>query len=559
MYLNKYKMKKIFLSISIVAAAMLVLPGCDKQIDDAYANPNADVKVPIEQLLPGIISSMSGNSAGHGTLNDIRFVGKYVQNFLFCNANGDYDRMSGTRTTSDNAASVWRTHFYDIGQNCAKMIQWGAEEGKWDYVGVGKAIQAWSWLTLTDLHGDVINPAEALNTSALTFSYVTQDVIYSYVRQLCRESLENLSKTGDAVSPANLALGDAYFYNGDANKWKKFVYGVMARSFNHLTNKSSYNADSVIHYCNLSIATNAENASVKYASTGISGNTNFYGPLRGNLGSVSIGTETAIRQSAFIADLESGLNISFAGVVDPRAVYLLRKNAAGTFKGLSPNKGQNVLAPNDRPESFFGASQVSNTVNNATPGNDNNCRYLFRNNSETPIITAAEIQFMKAEAAYRKGDKATALAAYTLGISLNFDMLTSTYNTNVPPAEVITPAIKASFLANPLVVPATTADLNLSHIMLQKYIALYIHGAIETWVDMRRYHYDDFESGTNRQVYTGFVVPSGSDLYPDNNSKRVNRIRPRYNSEYVWNLNELRRIGADKLDYHTVECWFSQP
>jgi hypothetical protein len=551
-------MKKIKIGICSFGLAAFLFSACTKKIDDAYANPNADVRVPIEQLLPGIISSMTGNSAGHGTLNDARFIGKYVQNFLFCSAGGEYDRMGGTRTTSDNAASVWRTHFFDIGQNCVKMIKWGNEEKKWDYVGVGKAIQAWSWLTLTDYHGEVVNPAEAFNTGALTFGYSKQEDIYAYVRTLCAESLENLNKTGDGASATNLALGDAYFYKGDVNKWKKFVYGIMARTYNHLSNKSTYNADSVIYYCDKSISANEENASVKYAATGISGNSNFFGPLRGNLNSVVITTETAIRQSAFIADLVSGLNATFNGVADPRAIYLLRTNANGTFKGLTPNKGQTALAANDRPESFFGISQTT-ALSNSSPATDANCRYLFRNNSETPVLTAAEVQFMKAEASYRKGDKAAALSAYRNAISLNFDMLTTTYNTNVPAASVITPASKAAYLANPAVVPALASDLNLSQIMLQKYIALYIHGVFETWVDMRRYHYVDTEAGTTRQVYTNFVPPSGADLYPDNNGKLVYRVRPRYNSEYVWNLNELRRIGADALDYHTKECWFSLP
>ena len=551
-------MKKLIINITFVFAAMLVVSSCKKQIDEAYANPNADVKVPIEQLLPGIISSMTGNSAGHGVLNDVRFVGKYTQSFLFASAGGEWDRMSGARTVSDNAGSIWRTHFYDIGQNCVKMIQWGTEEKKWDYVGVGKAIQAWSWLQLTDYHGEVADPYGSFNTDALTFAYTTQPVIYDFVRNLCKESLENLNKTGDGVSATNLASGDAYFYNGDVSKWKKFVYAVMARSYNHLSNKSIYKPDSVIYYCDLAMNSNADNASVKYASTGISGNTNFFGPLRGNLNSAVVGTETAIRQSAYIADLMSGLNQTFAGVSDPRAIYLLRLNANNTFKGLTPNKGQTALAANDRPESFFGLAQTT-AVNNLSPGSDANCRYLFRNGSETPVITASEVAFMKAEAAYRKGDKTTALAAYKNGISLNFDMLTTSFNTNVPAASAIDATKKNAYINNPAVSPALPTDLNLSQIMLQKYIALYIHGALETWVDMRRFHYTDLESGTARQVYTNFVPPTGADLYPDNGGKLAYRVRPRYNSEYVWNFNELVKIGADKLDYHTKECWFSQP
>jgi hypothetical protein len=48
-----------------------------------------------------------------------------------------------------------------------------------------------------------------------------------------------LNMTGDGVSQANLAIGDAYFYNGDVNKWKKFVYGVLARSYGYLSNKAT--------------------------------------------------------------------------------------------------------------------------------------------------------------------------------------------------------------------------------------------------------------------------------------------------------------------------------
>lgn len=549
-------MKKILSGITFLALTLFFVSSCSKKIDEAYANPNADVRVAVEKLLPPIISCMAGNSAGHGPLNDIRFAGKFVQYFLFCNSAGEWDQM-GNRPNTDNAASFWRIHFYDIGQNCNNMIKWAIEEEKWDYAGVGKAIFAWSWLSLSDYHGEVISTSEAFNTGALTFGYGTQEEVYAYVRQLCHEALAYLNNTGGAASPTNLAIGDAYFYNGDVNKWKKFVYGILARSFNHLSNKSVYQPDSVVYYANLSISSNADNATVKFASTGISGNSNFFGPLRGNLASTGIATETAIRQSAYIANLMSGLNSAFPGVTDPRAIYLLRKNTNGTFRGLQPNKGQTVITANDRPESFWGISQAAG-VNNTAPGSDGNCRYLFRNNSEFPVMTASEIEFIKAEALFRMNDKPGALAAYKKGIELNFDMLMNTYSTNVPAAELLTTTLRDNYTANALVVP-TAANLRLTHIMMQKYISLYIHGTFETWVDMRRFHYTDLDPLTGQQVYRDFAPPSGSDLYPNNGGKLIYRLRPRFNSEYVWNLNELNRIGASALNYHTKECWFSLP
>jgi len=549
-------MKKYILAITSMALFVALLSSCTKKIDEAYANPNADVKVPVEKLLPPIISTLAGNAAGHGPLNDIRFVGKYIQNFVFSNSGGQYDQMGGVTGASDNAASVWRTHFYDVGQNCNNMIKWAIEEKKWDYAGVGKAIFAWSWLTLSDYHGEVISTNEAFNSSLLTFTYGTQEEVYGYVRSLCHEALNYLNNTGDAASPTNLAIGDQYFYGGDVNKWKKFVYGILARSFNHLSNKSFYNPDSVIYYADRAITANADNATVKFANTGISGTANFFGPLRGNLGSTAVGTETSIRQSAFIANLMSGANNAFLGVADPRAIYLLRLNANGTFKGVVPNIGQAAIAANDRPENFHGVSQVSGVVNTA-PSTDNNCRYVFRNASEFPILTASEVLFMKAEALYRKGLKGDALTAYTTAVSLNFDMLTTTFAANIPAGMEITPAIKAAYMANTTVIPASAATFTMTHIMLQKYIALYIHGAFETWVDMRRFHYRDLDENTGQQVYRDFTLPA--TIFVNNGGKEVYRVRPRYNSEYVWNLNELNRIGASALDYHTKRCWFSEP
>lgn len=540
-------MKRILIKILFAGISGSFALSCSKQIDDAYQNPNAPVRVPVEQLLPNLIASMAANYGGHGPMNDIRYVGAYVQNFAFYLPLSNFDQMGYTNT--DVAQSVWRMHYYDIGQNNVKMIEWATEEEKWDYVGVGKAIAAWSWLTLTDYHGDVILK-EAFRTEQITFKYDTQEEVYDYVRQLCFEAIENLDKTGGNSSPENLAKGDAYFYNGDKEKWKKFAYGVLARYYNHFSNKASYKPDSVIYYADRAMATNAENGLVKFEANNVSASNNFFGPFRNNFTGTGVTSPTAIRQASYIANLMNGTNTEFSGVQDPRAWYMLRGNANGTIVGVQPNKGQAVIAANDRPENFWGVSQV--TASNTAPSNDNNCRYLFRNSSPFPVLTASEMKFIKAEAAFKKGDLTTAYNAYKEGISLNFDMLTETYNVNIPAGKEITPTMKATYMSDPAVVPATEAGLTLSKIMLQKYIAMFAHGTLETWMDMRRYDYSS-------TVFTGFVVPSGGDLFPDNNGEPVQRMRPRFNSEYVWNILELQRIGATASDYHVKNLWITEP
>ena len=545
-------MKYNFKNLLVLSALIILVASCSKKIDEAYKNPNYDVKVAPETLMPQIVASMAGNYGGHGPMNDIRYIGAYVQNFAFSGTQSNFDRMG--HTNADVAQSFWRSHYYDIGQNNVKLIEWALENKQWELAGVGKAIFAWSWLTLTDYHGEVILK-DAFNTDLITFKYDTQEEVYMHARKLSFEALDLLNKTGENGSQAALATGDAFLYGGNVSKWKKFVYGVLARTHHHLTNKSIYKADSVLYYTNLAMKETTDDALVKFAATSVSATNNFLGPFRNNLGGATVTSPTAIRQSAFIADLMSGLNPAFSGVVDPRAIYLLRRNTNGTFKGVEPVKGQLVLAGADRPENFHGVSQATGTVNTA-PATDVNCRFIFRNSAPFPVMTATEMAFIRAEAAFIKGDKATALTAYRDGISKHFDLLMANYNTNVPTADLLTAAKRDAFLANTAVVPASANSLTLPMIMLQKYIALWGYGTFETWVDMRRYHYTD-KDANGVQVYTGFTLPAAADLFQDNGGKMAYRMRPRFNSEYVWNINELNRIGATAIDYHTKEMWFS--
>lgn len=545
-------MKHKFLKGGMLILATTALFSCSKKIDEAYSNPNAQTKVPVETLLPQLVASMGANYAGHGPSNDARYVGAYIQNFAFCNINSNFDMQGYTNT--DVAQSTWRTHYYDIGQNCMKMIEWASEEQKWDYAGVGQAIFAWSWLTIADYYSEII-VKEAFNTSLITFHFDTQEDAYNKAKEYAYAAVANLSRTDGNSSAANLALGDQYFYNGDAGKWKKFAYSVLARIHNHYSNKSSYNADSVIHYANLGITSSADDAMVKFAATPLSATNNFWGPLRNNLTGTGVTSPTAIRQASYIANLLNGTNAEFATLQDPRAWYLLRGNSAGTIVGVEPVAGQNALASTQRPENFWGTAQTSSTPSNVAPTTEKGT-YIFRNAAPIPVITAAEVHFLKAEAAFRKGDRATALQAYKDGIAANFDMLTNTFNVNILPGKEITPAIKASYLANAIAVPASPAGLNLSKIMLQKYIAQFAYGALETWLDMRRFHYTDVDASTGNQVYRDFDIPT---LFPDNAGKTVQRMRPRFNSEYVWNRLELERIGATTNDYHVKEMWITQP
>jgi hypothetical protein len=545
------------IAVALLAFGIISLQSCSKKLEDAYLNPNNPIEGTIEAILPNAANQMTstalpptgGGGGSYGPVADAVLMGRYIQFWNSYTTSDNYDQMGGVYgTASDNTGAVWAMHYYGIGQNAKYIISRGRDQQKWDYVGVANAMFAFSWLTLTEQYGDVILK-QSFDVTLNQFAYDPQSAVYDTVRQICDSAIYYLSRTDGAVSQANLALGDTYLYGGDVNKWKKFVYAIKARSYAHLSNKTIYTqkgyADSVIKYCDLSLANNNDNAVQKWAGGNFSGTNNYYGPYRNNIAS--------IRQSAFIANLLTGAAVTspFKGVTDPRTPYLLNENANKTYKGVIPNQGTSGLATADQPLNFWRASfsSITATVDSG--------RYIFNNLAPMPIITAAEIQFMKAEAAYRKNDKALALTAYTNGINLSFDFLTSTYETRVPLALRITPATKTAYLTNAKVIPATPVGLSLSMIMLQKYIAVYGYGFHETWTDLRRFHYTDLDPATGNQVYADFTLPN--ILTSFNNGKLVYRCRPRYNSEYLYNIPALQTVGALASDYHTKEQWFMQP
>ncbi|MEP6677354.1 MAG: SusD/RagB family nutrient-binding outer membrane lipoprotein [Ferruginibacter sp.] len=555
---------KIFRSIFFLGAVSIgCLGSCKKKIDDAYLNPNAPVKVPVETILPGMIGGFTAfNSAAgtnYGVQADDILLGRYIQYFGSTTNGENYGEMGGT-IGSDNTGGIWGSVYYGHGANLNAMIQWGSEDQKWDFVGAAWAIRAWDWLECTNQYGDAILK-EAFRTDLSQFHYDTQPEFYDSCRAACFRAIANLNRTDGNVNPTNFAQSDFYFNKGDVSKWKKFVYGILARSYIDLSNKnvfvSSGLADSAIKYANLSITSNSDNAMCTFSAINTSNGFNsYFGPTRSNIGTM--------RQGGYIANLMSGTNtLTFTGVNDPRTWYMLSENANQTFKGVTPWLGVTEYLSGTTPTANYPRNLWRSGVQNATTGTDDSTRYVYGNKGPWPMMTAAEMQFTLAEAAYRKGDKTTALAAYTNGISLDFDMLTTTYAFNIPTAHVITPAMKTAYMTNPAVVPATSAGLTLAQIMLQKYIALYGWGTHQTWTDMRKFHYTQLDPATGKQVYTDFITPPTSPinyLISTNNGKLVYRCRPRFNSEYLYDIPELTRIGAyQNADYNTFECWFSMP
>lgn len=515
---------------ALIAGLLTVSTSCDEFLD-VNTNPNAPQEVSANLYLPPMLHWMVTSPIFDG-----RFVARYTQQLTLPGTSlSTWDRM-GYDPSSDNGAQQWRDVYWSLGQNLVDMTNKAEAEQRWDLLGVAQILKAWGWQVTTDLHGEII-VKEAIDQSRFSFDYDTQEYAYGEIQRLLNEAIKNLQRTDGAVDAVYLGKTDK-IYGGNRTKWLKLAYGMLARNLNHYSNKASYKPAEVIAAVDKSFTSESDNALLTYPNTN-NDDINFMGRTRNNF--------TSYRQTQFVVGLMNGS--VFGGVVDPRMSRMLSPSPDGQYRGLDINVvGFGALDSVSRPNNPMG---YVGTGGSQLPG-----RYLFDDKAKVPAMTYAELQFIKAEAAYRMGDKATALTAYRNGVSAHIDFVNArNLDASQTPTQ-ITAAEKAAFLASPEIIPGAGA-LTLTHIMSQKYIALWMWGHNELWMDMRRYHYTDMDPASGKQVYPNFAPPT--NLYPDNGGKVVQRIRPRYNSEYVWNRAGLDVIGGLALDYHTKPMWIIQP
>ena len=550
-------MKKIlyFLCLIVLVSSLF---GCKK-----YLDINSDPASPNVPSLPSLLTPAQATMS-RTLIFDGRGTGAYNQFWSNTAVQEAFDIHNANQGGSGFGNQGWRDIYQLQGPSINLIIQQGIQNEQWDYVGVALALRAWGFQYLTDMHSDIVFK-QAWEPNRVFFDYNDQETVYKGIDSICRQALVYLSRNDGKVNQAQLGRGDI-IYNGNRDRWIKFVYGLMARNYHRLTNKANYKADSVIRYVDLSLASNADNTLVPHSATR-NDDTNPLGPARDNF--------TVRRQSRFIVQLMDGTILrgnSNGASRDPRIRGMLSVSPDTSF--ISPtmttlNGGYRFLLPSvgytlgnagtttfrRGPATIWGDSAIANpAISNFADRAAG--KYLFRNNAPLPVMTYHELQFIKAEAALLKRDKGTAFIAYQNAITSHFDFVNA-MNTGTNNYIPISATERTSYLTSNAV-KQTAAALTLTDVMQQKFIGNWGWNFLEQWCDLRRYHYYDTDPETSLPVFNGFqLITTFSTLNQGPNL--AYRVWPTNFSEFDWNRDALRKIGALTTNYHTLEMWFSQP
>jgi hypothetical protein len=534
-------MKKLYILSTL--AVLLLTAGCKKYLD-INTNPAVPQVAKAEVLLAPIIFQMT-----NGTAQDYRVVWKITQNMAGTSTdNGSlvYEKH-GYAALSDVGGVIWRMTYADLGLNLETMINDGLENKKYEYVAIGYAIKAWAYQMCTDMYGPIILD-DAFKPNLMSFTYQDQPDVYAKVREWGQLSLKYLNMESPVSYAAVLASvsGDG-IYRGDKAKWRKFIYGLYALQYSHLRNKAQFRtayADSVVKYTDLSFSSEAESATVNFTGTSVD-DSNPLGPLQGLLSAST--TYYGRPTTTILGYLTGGVRGTpvpdSKTSADPRLSRMLPSSIVpatlGVYQGVQPTQGSTTPTV----PIVYGALPAGTTAYTG--------KYIFSDAARYPIMTYSQLQFTKAEAQLVKGNTADAYTSYIKGIRGHMDFYNQYGRASKTPDPAISEADITAYLASSEVA-RNAAALNIADIMGQKYIAQWGWAGLETWCDLRKYHYDPL-------VFRTFYQFSGGDYFESNNGRYAYRFRPRYNSEYAWNAKELAKWGGLKNDYMTQETWFSLP
>jgi hypothetical protein len=190
---------------------------------------------------------------------------------------------------------------------------------------------------------------------------------------------------------------------------------------------------------------------------------------------------------------------------DPRIRVLFDKNVSGGVQNADYNS-MPADAPSSVQETNIAAGKYA-VLDSAT----------FINNTQFPgiLMTASEVNFLKAEALERWGSTADAQMAYEKAVtqSVDFMFYLNASNTTADDEAPVTAEEKADLLAAPTVVYAGTQQQKLEKIWTQKWVSFGFIQSIQSWAEVRRTKYPMLEFVTDNST-PGSELPPSRLLYP---------------------------------------------
>jgi hypothetical protein len=483
-------MKNIRFLCFVLVLFCSIFTGCDEGFEEINTNPNNPEVINPELLMVSIIRSTTNQMVNEGFS-----PGNIVAQFSAEIRDPGTDRYAwGSFSTWDNGYGVLR--------NVNNLLEIATERNLPNYQGIALVMRALIFSRMTDAYGD-LPYSQALQGKESTPIY---SPAYDKQEDIYKGLLNELDQANNLLSATGGTIRNDILFSGNVTRWKRLANSLRLRLLLRQSNR--VNPAEAIKAM-LADATkfplmtaNADNAVLRYVES-----PNLY-PLAG-------------QRSGFFLDRR--LSKTFAdqlnAIKDPRLPVFAQattdsKDAFATGKGplvyagvLNGDTDANLGSSIDKKVSPLGSIFYSN-IQVAVP-------------AQGLIMTAAEVNFILAEAVQRGWITGDAKAYYEAGIRASVDYYRSVSSVNITATN--------DYLNQAGVVYNATKGLEL--IATQKWIALYFND-LQAWHEWKRtgipvlkpslvnnngnvipvrFRYPTDQQVTNRNSYTAAVARQGAD------------------------------------------------
>jgi hypothetical protein len=586
--------------------ALLALNACDMDNWlDVNDNPNTPTQVvaSVDSRLPWI-QHHYGYGCGTAALRTSFITGQITSRSGFA-ATSMHTYMPAWDPINGISTSPYQQWFVGAAANLEDLIQTAEAEGAYHYIGAALTLHAMGFMMMTDLYGEMPY-TEALG-AYLTPKYDDGKTIFEGCLAKLDEALTWFDRTQEP-NATPLSKGDSW-NGGDVAKWKALIYGMKARWLNNLSKKSIYNPDAVLEALAKGPATAEMSTVINHVNDpGDTGGDVLIGdPLKTSYLFDNAAWSDHIRLTKYYTDMFEYPQAGGPVVYDPRREHLLPMNQHYRADGSSwfmVTEGVDIINtdiqlqtgpvlqnynPATRTYSVSDAGRSGDTVYVTLKGvciqqggaadesfyqaGDGTIlstgTFYTLPESPTHVMTHYEMNFIKAEALFRKGDKAGALAAYKEAVRGHFELMNNKLKEwgaaqKNPGKYPMDEEAIAAFLASDCLTQ-TAGELTMAEIMKQKYIALSFHQ--QTWNDMRRFNYSAGDIGGFGVVYPGMDRPraipatAASQKFPGASKTDINYWWRRLSQcphEVNYNAAQLKASHpkAESTDIWSAPVWW---
>lgn len=498
---------------SIVGGLLLVIvilfSSCTDQLEEKYYNPEKTTQANIPAFFTGILN----NDRVRPSYWNVRTFllmqpAVYTQTAFFSNSQTAYQQSDGYSgqfwdnfySPTSNGSGVMSTYkAMEVNYN---LLSDADKENQEIFMQAARIVLYDQASQMVDLWGDI----PFSETGSLETTSTIKNAKFDDQKALYTTFIAGLKEAATYFSTANTnTTFNKYdiLLSGNVSKWQRYANSIRLRLLMRMSNQDESTAKTAImemlnNSSSYPLVDGANNGNYTPAATDI-----LLKPL----------TDYTDNLNSALTELPSHyapdymLNTVMKPVNDPRMDVFFDKYGTVVDKVFVPNKEYNAM-PIDATSAFVEANYTHYAILDST---------TFIQNKALPgiVITASEVNFLKAEAYQRWGSTSDAKTAYETAVkqSVSFYYYLNGLNTSgLKTVSKPTDSDISDFVTS-RVAYIGTSDEKLTKIWVQKWLHFGWLQSIQAWSESRRTKYPQLIFPTVGKL-SGYTTPPTRLVYP---------------------------------------------